>query len=79
MAYKYYSPYLKIGTKVQSRYRARWYGVVEQICESSYYKGKHCNHIVICRITHDHNGIPMRKTFLSMHLSTYWLRVIEEK
>lgn len=74
MTRKYHSPFLKIGTLVQSRYRGRWYGVVEAL----YPHYDKDNHIVICRITHSQNLIPMRKPFFSLPLSTYWLRVVDK-
>lgn len=69
---KYPSPYLSIGTKVRSHYRSPWIGIVEETFET--YER---NNVVRCRITHDKNGIPMRKTFLSIPLDTLWLTVLQ--
>lgn len=68
---KYPNPYLKVGTKVRSYYAARWTGYVVEL------SGQYNHNVVRCRITHDRNGNPMRKTFLSMWLDTYWLEVLE--
>lgn len=72
MSKRYPNPYLKTGTKVRSCYRARWTGIVEVICQGYGYD----HNVVRCRITHDRNGNPMRKTFLSIALDTGWLEVI---
>lgn len=71
---KYPNPYLPVGTRVRSHYRSPWIGVVEIVlkCEEI------SHNVVRCRITHDKNGIPMRKTFLSIPLDTYWLTVLED-
>ncbi len=72
------APEIKPGTKVRSRYRAAWTGIVlEEIdCHKSKdYKQNH-NHIVVCLVTHDRHGKPMRKPFRSQALSTFWLEVI---
>lgn len=71
---RYPNPYLPIGTKVKSRYAARWTGIVEIIWTD--YGGCSNHNVVRCRITHDRYGKPMRKAFLSMPLDTYWLEVI---
>jgi len=69
---RYPNPYLKIGTKVQSLYAARWTGYVAEINEG------YQHNVVRCRITHDRRGNPMRKQILSMWLDTYWLRVLDD-
>ena len=68
------TPRIKLGTIVMSRYASKWTGyVIEELpCSSD----SPNNHRVYCMITHDKNGIPVRKPFKSMALSTYWLQII---
>ncbi len=62
---------LLVGSRVQSRYRARWHGVVLRVDEQ-------LDHCVIVRITHDRRGKPIRKPFSSRNvrrLDESWLKV----
>lgn len=67
------SPRLEPGTRVTSRYAARWTGVVETVVSERSDRSGPYLRVVRCRITHDRNGNPVRKPFLSMPLNTWWL------
>lgn len=54
----------KIGARVRSTFRARWFGVV---VENGLTHGDRC---VVVRITHDRNGRPIRKPGSKRNLHT---------
>ena len=71
---------LEVGTRVRSHFKAPWTGyVLEKVrSERDTRYRSHKNHLVVCMITHDRHGNPMRKPKRSMTLSTYWLEAIKE-
>lgn len=61
----------KIGNKVKSMYRARWSGEIVEILKG----GQDRNILAKIAVTHDRNGLPMRK--IKIHtLDVNWLEKI---
>jgi hypothetical protein len=64
---------LEVGDVVQSNFRAAWTGVVEKITVPLSNKDK--QHVV-CWITHDRRGNPLRKPVRFIPLDSLWLCLV---
>ncbi len=69
-----------VGLSVKSSFRARWTGTVINVQPFvNPFTGKTTGVLAICLITHDRNGLPVRKPFKSCWLNTRYLSVIADK